>query len=191
MLDNPSVENQDTLKPTELNQDNINPNDVKQESSGQSEQHSIPYATFKKELDKRKDLEAKLNKIADNQKKAKQAQLEKDGMLQEALDMAKKENEELIGYKQKLAEYENRKREQLLNTLPEDKRERAANFDINALQELSDAYTYNKRPSPNVSVSNVVPGRGPVDVDLKKNWFKMDAQSKRENWQKIIDTFKK
>ena len=191
MEDNPTVNKQGSLNPTEPNQENINPNDVKQDSAGQPENHSIPYATFKKELDKRKELELKLNKINEGQKKAKQAQLEKDGMLKEALDMAKKEVEELSGYKQQLAEYENRKREQLLNTLPEEKREKAANFDINALQELSDAYSYNKQPVSNVSVSNVVPGRGPVDVDLKKNWFNMDPQTKRENWQKILDTFKK
>ena len=140
MVDNPTVIKQDTVNPNDLKQENINPTDVKQGSSEQSENHTIPYATFKKELDKRKELEVKLNKISDSQKKAKQNQLEKDGMLKEALEMAKKENEELSGYKQQLAEYENAKREKLINSLPEDKREKASTFEISALEELSEMY---------------------------------------------------
>ena len=130
MIDNPTVNKQDTVNPNDSNQESINPTDVKQDSTGQPENHTIPYAAFKKELDKRKELESKLNKIGETQKKAKQDQLEKDGMLKEALDMAKKENEELSGYKQQLAEYENAKREKLINSLPEDKREKASTFEI-------------------------------------------------------------
>ena len=190
---NPTDIKQDMVKPNDQNQENIKPTDVKQDSAEQSENHTIPYSTFKKELDKRKELEVKLNKISETQKKAKQNQLEKDGMLKEALEMAKKENEELSGYKQQLAEYENAKREKLINSLPEDKREKASTFDISALQELSDMYNeFTKSTNqPQVNVTNAPAQRVNQSVDLKKDWFNMSAEDKRKNWGDIMNVFSK
>ena len=193
MVDNPTVIKQDSVNPNDLNQESLKPTEVKQDSTEQSENHQIPYATFKKELDKRKELEGKLNRIADTQKKAKQDQLEKDGMLKEALEMAKKENEELSGYKQQLAEYENAKREKLINSLPEDKREKASTFEISALEELSEMYNAftNTTNQPKVNVTNAPAQRRGQSQDLKKDWFNMNAEDKKKNWSDIMNVFSK
>lgn len=192
MAVNPTDNNQGSVNPTDQKQDNINA-DVNANGGdlgNEPNNHTIPYATFKKELDKRKDLENRLNKIENQRKKAKQDQLEKDGMLKEALDLAKKENEELQGFKEKLESYELKHKEKLLNKIPEDKRELAATFDIKAIEELSEAYNLNnKEQLPPVQVANAPAQRVNQSNDLGKDWFKMSHEDKRKNWTSILNHF--
>jgi len=112
-------------------------------------------------------------------------------MLKEALEMAKKENEELIGYKQQLAEIENARREKLINSLPEEKREKVAEFDTKALEELSEVYSgLNKSDEkPSVNITNAPAQRG--KPALKKDWTTMTVDEKRSNWSSIMDSYKK
>ena len=147
MTDNPNVTKQETVNPTDVNQGSAVQDGVTNPatlSEGTSSDHSIPYARYKADKDKAQtritELESKLNKVLDKDRKAKQVQLEKDGKLQEALDIVKKDNDRLLEVEQQYIAIEKAERDKHLALLPEDKQEKFADYPIEMLRELSEAF---------------------------------------------------
>ena len=194
MQDNPNVEKQETVNPTDVNQGSAGQDGVTNpatDSDGTSSDHSIPYARYKADKDKAQtrisELESKLNKILDKEKKAKQVQLEKDGKLQEALDLTKKDNERLLEIESKYVAIEKAEREKHLAVLPEDKREKYADYPLEMLRDLSEAF---KQPEKRgtVPVGNAPATR---QSELPANYMNMKAEDRKANWTQILNRYSK
>jgi len=109
---------------------------------------NIPYSRFKEILDAKKTLEAKVLKIEDDQKKARQADLEKKGEYKKLLE---EQTSLLESYKSKADQYdayqESRKTE-LLEKLPEGKREKFQNASLELLEETISLIVDNSKSLP-------------------------------------------
>ena len=194
MPDNPNVVNQETVNPTDVNQGSAVQDGVTNPatlSEGTSSDHSIPYARYKADKDKAQtritDLESKLNKVLDRDKKAKQVQLEKDGKLQEALDIVKKDNDRLLEVEQQYIAIEKAERDKHLALLPEDTQEKFADYPIEMLRELSEAF---KQPEKRgtVPVGNAPAGR---QAELPANFMNMKPEDRKANWTQILSRYSK
>ena len=197
MTDNPNVTKQETVNPTDVNQGSAVQDGVTNPatlSEGTSSDHSIPYARYKADKDKAQtritELESKLNKVLDRDKKAKQVQLEKDGKLQEALDIVKKDNDRLLEVEQQYIAIEKAERDKHLALLPEDKQEKFADYPIEMLRELSEAFRQPEKRGT-VPVGNAPAQRIQDNSKIKDSIWDMKPEDKQANWQTFMNSFKK
>jgi len=147
---------------------------------------NIPYARFKEILDAKKGLEAKLAKVKDDQEKARKDDLEKKGEYKKLFD---EQSELLTAFKTKAEQYdtyiESRKTE-LLEKLPEDKREKFQSASLELLEETVKLITITNPKSTNKAQGGVFGGYKSL---MEATEAKMKGELTNEQFGKIRSQF--
>jgi len=167
-----SVEQGD-VKESEVNQD------VKMEQPEQTDSKSdvqVPLYRLSEEIKKRKEADAKLAKIQENE-------LERKGEFRTLLEKEREKNAELSNYKEQFDILYEGVRGDLLEMLPEDKREKFGDVkDITLLKSIVSEFTKEIR-------KNVGQAESKVDTKNIKSMVGMSRKEKRENWQSILESY--
>lgn len=130
-----------------------------QESTQQSSQDSTLLHEVMAKKEKIQSLTAKNNDLVAEIEAMKNAELEKQGNLQELVDKIKSENQSLKENAEKWVKYESDTRSELLNKIPDDKREKWMNADIPILKDYVETITVSQPKNvdhvPNAARNNV------------------------------------
>ena len=155
-------------------------------TKGNDTPDNIPYARFN-ELNKNyKSLQEKFSVMETDKEKQRTAQMEEEGKykelnseLQAKFDKVKEQNDYYLALEQK-------ERDTLLGTLPED--DRGIYEDLSTEKLRKHVETYNTRTSTPTDKSKAV--RGNVLSDDKDIWS-MNQDEKKKNWGAYLNKFKK
>ena len=93
------------------------------------------------------------------------------------------ENESLSATAQKWNKYEENRRNTLLESAPEEERERLAGLDLDTLEYVTNKINNVKANPPEVAGN-------PRTIVPKKKFSEMTADEKRDNWNDIINSYK-
>lgn len=121
-----------------MTEENVQETAQTQESTQQSSQDQTLLHEVMAKKEKIQNLTAKNNDLVAEIEAMKNAELEKQGNLQELVDKMKVENQTLKEKAEKWVKFESDTRSELLNKIPEDKREKWVNAEIPFLQDYVD-----------------------------------------------------
>lgn len=98
---------------------------------------SVPYARFQEVNKKMRSLESQIEKMNTSDKKRKEDLMIAEGEKDELIGRLRTERDEALPFKERLEAYEAARRETLIRTLPEDKREKFSNVqDLTTLESI-------------------------------------------------------
>jgi len=171
-----SVEQSD-VKDTEVSQD------VKTEQQDSKSDIQVPLYRLSEEIKKRKEVESKLADLADAEKKRQDEEMEKQGEFKTLLEKERAKNAELSQYKENFETLYDGVRNDLLERLPEEKREKFGEVnDISLLKNIVSEFSKGQR-------NNIGQAESKVDRNNLKPMKDMSEKEKRENWQSILDSY--
>ena len=149
---------------------------------------SIPYGRFDEVNTKRKDAEAKIIKMEEDQKKINEKKLEEDGKIKELWETEKAEHVKTKETADKWTVYEKERREALMAKIPEKVRDI---YDGMSLVKLEKAVeTISKDGSLGVNVED--PSRHTdMTAEERKKLHTGTAQEKRDSHEKLIASYQK
>jgi hypothetical protein len=156
-----------------------------QEATTDSTDVGALIAESKKYRKRSQDAEARLAKLESQLAKAEEAKLKEKEDFKTLYEKTAGEMEEYKSQADKWASYETKKREDLLNSLPEDERETMSKLDLETLEIVTNKINNMKPNAPEI-VGN------PREVSKPHgNWAEMDAEERRQNWGEIVKGFNK
>jgi len=171
-----SVEQGDVKEP-EVSQD------VKTEQDDSKSDVQVPLYRLSEEIKKRKDVEEQLAKMTDADKKRQEEEMERQGEFKTLLEKERAKNVELSRYKEQFDALYDGVRGDLLERLPEEKREKFGDVnDISLLKSIVSEFSKESR-------KNVGQAESKVDGKNVKPIKDMDDKEKRENWQSILESY--
>ena len=138
-------------------------------------------AESKKYRKRAQDAEARLAKLEKSLAKAEESKLKEKEEFKTLYEQASSKVESLTTNAEKWAKYEEAKRASLLESHPEEDRERLSGLDLDTLEYVTNKINTTKVNAPEVA--------GNPRKDYKtppKDWTKLSAQEKRENWDNIV-----
>ena len=138
----------------------------------------------KKYRQRSQEAEERLAKLEKKLASAEEAKLKEKEDFKALYEKVSSENESLNTTAQKWNKYEENRRNTLLESAPEDERERLAGLDLDTLEYITGKLTSSKPNAPQVA------GNPRGRVDLPKNWTTMSPAELRENWGSIINEAK-
>ena len=138
----------------------------------------------KKYRQRSQEAEERLAKLEKKLASAEEAKLKEKEDFKALYEKVSSENESLNTTAQKWNKYEDNRRNTLLESAPEDERERLAGLDLDTLEYITGKLTSSKPNAPQVA------GNPRGRVDLPKNWTTMSPAELRENWGSIINEAK-
>ena len=141
-------------------------------------------AESKKYRKRAQDAEIRLAKLEKTLAKAEEAKLKEKEDFKSLYEKVSSDNESLTANAQKWNKYEDNRRNALLESVPEEERERLAALDLDTLEYVTNKVTSSKPNAPQVA------GNPRGRVDLPKNWTTMSPAELRENWDGIINEAK-
>ena len=154
------------------------------ETTDNSTDVSSLVAESKKYRKRSQDAEARLAELEKKLTSAEEAKLKEKEDFKSLYEKVSSENEALDANAQKWNKYEENRRNTLLESAPEDERERLAGLDLDTLEYITGKLTSSKPNAPQVA------GNPRGRVDLPKNWTTMSPAELRENWGSIINEAK-
>ena len=154
-----------------------------QETTDNSTDVSSLVAESKKYRKRSQDAEARLAELEKKLTSAEEAKLKEKEDFKALYEKVSSENEALDATAQKWNKYEENRRNTLLESAPEDERERLAGLDLDTLE-----YEINKINNVKANVPEVA--GNPRTIIPKKKFSEMTADEKRENWNDIINSYK-
>ena len=139
----------------------------------------------KKQRKGKQDFQAKYESLVEAQKTAEEEKMIADGKLKEVIDAQKSEIKSLKNHSEELANLKASETKSLLEKIPEDKREQYENLDLTMLRNIVEDFYSNQ------SSNNPQPTPGATrETKVEKPLSKMSAQEKRDNWDKIVNSYK-
>ena len=151
----------------------------------------IPQSRFNEVISQNKKLQEQIDSLNSKQEEAKKLEMEKNGEYKELIAHQK---EELKSLKELEARYNAErkvKREKLLNSLPEDKREQYKDHPINFLEDAVEVFT-SKSSGAKVDTTAPLSNLGVTDKrDIFSSDSKVTQQERKKNWANIVNAFKK
>ena len=138
-------------------------------------------AESKKYRKRAQDAETRLAKLERSLAKAEEAKLKEKEEFKTLYEQASSKVEGLTANADKWAKYEETKRASLLENHPEEERESLSKLDLETLEYVTNKINTTKANAPEVA--------GNPRKDYKtppKDWTKLSAQEKRENWDNIV-----
>ena len=138
-------------------------------------------AESKKYRKRAQDAESRLAELEKSFAKAEESKLKEKEEFKTLYEQASSKVESLTTNAEKWAKYEEAKRASLLENHPEDERESLSKLDLETLEYVTNKINTTKVNAPEVA--------GNPRKDYKtppKDWTKLSAQEKRENWDNIV-----
>jgi len=144
-----------------------------------------PLAYENKKYRKRaQDAEARLAELEKKLTRAEEAKLKEKEDFKALYEKVSSENESLSNTAQKWNKYEENRRNTLLESAPEEERERLAGLDLDTLEYLTSKINNIKSNAPEVAGN-------PRQKVLKEKIDYSDKKALRENWKDIIKSYSK
>jgi len=153
------------------------------ETTDNSTDVSSLVAESKKYRKRSQDAESRLAELEKKLASAEETKLKEKEDFKSLYEKVSSENESLNTTAQKWNKYEENRRNTLLESAPEEERERLAGLDLDTLEYVTDKINNQKINAPEVV------GRGrntepPKDI----NWA--DPESLKDNWGDILESYK-
>ena len=137
----------------------------------------------KKYRQRSQEAEERLAKLEKKLASAEEAKLKEKEDFKALYEKVSSENETLSATAQKWTKYEDNRRNTLLESAPEEERERLASLDLDTLEYVTNKINNVKANAPEVAGN-------PRTIIPKKKFSEMTAEEKRDNWQNIINSYK-
>ena len=135
----------------------------------------------KKYRQRSQEAEERLAKLEKKLASAEEAKLKEKEDFKALYEKVSSDNESLNENAQKWNKYEENRRNTLLESVPEEERERLAGLDLDTLEYVTNKITSSKSNAPEV-VGNP---RG--YKELPKDWTKLSADELKDNWSDIVN----
>ena len=146
------------------------------ETTDNSTDVSSLVAESKKYRKRSQDAEARLAELEKKLASAEEAKLKEKEDFKALYEKVSSENESLSATAQKWNKYEENRRNTLLESAPEEERERLAGLDLDTLEYVTGKLTSSKPNAPEVA------GNPRGYKELPKDWTKMSDEDLRNNW---------
>ena len=144
-----------------------------------------PLAYENKKYRKRaQEAEARLVELEKKLASAEEAKLKEKEDFKALYEKVSSDNESLTETAQKWNKYEENRRNTLLESAPEEERERLAGLDLDTLEYETGKITSSKPNAPEVA------GNPRGYKELPKDWTKLSSEELRENWSDIVNQAK-
>ena len=150
-----------------------------QETTDNSTDVSSLVAESKKYRKRSQDAEARLAELEKKLTSAEEAKLKEKEDFKALYEKVSSENEALDANAQKWNKYEENRRNTLLESAPEDERERLASLDLDTLEYVTDKISNEKPNMPEVV------GRA-RNVQPQKPYAQMSEDERRANWADVV-----
>ena len=138
-------------------------------------------AESKKYRKRAQDAEAKLAKYEKAKAKAEEERLKEKEEFKTLYEKASSDIEGLTANAEKWSKYEEAKRASLLESHPEDERESLSKLDLETLEYVTNKINTTKANAPEVVGNSRKEYKAPP-----KDWTKLSAKERRENWDDIV-----
>ena len=145
-----------------------------------------PLAYENKKYRKRaQDAESRLAELEKKLASAEETKLKEKEDFKTLYEKVSSDNESLSATAQKWNKYEENRRNTLLESAPEEERERLAGLDLDTLEYVTNKINSSKANAPEVA------GNPRSDhKQITEDWTKMDERERRDNWDNIIASAK-
>ena len=144
-----------------------------------------PLAYENKKYRKRaQEAEERLIKLEKKLASAEEAKLKEKEDFKALYEKVSSDNESLTETAQKWNKYEENRRNTLLESAPEEERERLAGLDLDTLEYVTGKLTSSKPNAPEVA------GNPRGYKELPKDWTKMSDEDLRNNWGDVVNQAK-
>ena len=153
------------------------------ETTDDSTDVSSLVAESKKYRKRSQDAESRLAELEKKLASAEEAKLKEKEDFKALYEKVSSENETLSATAQKWTKYEDNRRNTLLESAPEEERERLASLDLDTLEYVTNKINNVKSNVPEVAGN-------PRTIVPKKKFSEMTAEEKRDNWQNILNSYK-
>ena len=138
-------------------------------------------AESKKYRKRAQDAEARLAEYEDSAKKARESKMIEEGKKDEVIANLIAERDKFKASHEKLSSYEQKRMTSMLEKHPEEDREQLSKLDLETLEYVTNKINTTKANAPEVV--------GNPRKDYKtppKDWTKLSAQERRDNWDDIV-----
>ena len=156
-----------------------------QEATTDSTDVGALIAESKKYRKRSQDAEARLAELESQLAKVEETKLKEKEDFKTLYEKTASEMETYKAQADKWTSYEAKKREALLNSVPEDERESLVDLPFETLEYVTNKINNMKPNAPEV-VGNPRETSKPIG-----NWAEMDAEERRQNWGSIVKGFNK
>ena len=141
-----------------------------------------PRAYENKKYRKRaQEAEDRLAELEKKLTRAEEAKLKEKEDFRALYEKVSSENESLNENAQKWNKYEENRRNPLVESAPEEERERLAGLDLDTLEYVTGKITSSKPNAPEVV------GKPRGHKELPKDWTKLSSDELKENWDDIVN----
>ena len=154
------------------------------ETTDSSTDVSSLVAESKKYRKRSQDAEARLSELEKKLASAEEAKLKEKEDFKALYEKVSSDNETLTETAQKWNKYEENRRNTLLESAPEEERERLAGLDLDTLEYVTSKLTSSKPNAPEVA------GNPRGYKELPKDWTKMSDEDLRNNWGDVVNQAK-
>ena len=154
------------------------------ETTDNSTDVSSLVAESKKYRKRSQDAESRLAELENKLASAEEAKLKEKEDFKTLYEKVSSENEALDATAQKWNKYEENRRNSLLETAPEEERERLAGLDLDTLEYVTSKINNEKPNMPEVA------GRARNNMP-QKPYAQMTDAEKKANWNNIVKQFNK
>jgi len=142
-----------------------------------------PLAYENKKYRKRaQDAESRLEQLEKKLASAEETKLKEKEDFKALYEKVSSDNESLSATAQKWNKYEETRRNTLLESVPEDERERLGKLDIDTLEYVTGKINNVRANAPEVA------GNPRGHKEITKDWTTMNPEELRENWEDIVKT---
>tara|TARA_R100000664_G_C2739155_1_gene127945 strand:- start:44 stop:595 length:552 start_codon:yes stop_codon:yes gene_type:complete len=138
-------------------------------------------AESKKYRKRAQDAEARLAKLEKSLAKAEESKLKEKEEFKTLYEQASSKVESLTSNAEKWAKYEETKRASLLESHPEDEREKLSGLDLDTLEYVTNKINNTKANAPEVAGHSRKDYKSPP-----KDWTKLSQSELRESWDDIV-----
>ena len=155
------------------------------ETTDNSTDVSSLVAESKKYRKRSQDAESRLAELEKKLASAEEDKLKEKEDFKALYEKVSSENESLSTTAQKWNKYEENRRNTLLESAPEEERERLASLDLDTLEYVTGKINSSKANAPEVA------GNPRSDhKQITEDWTKMDERERRKNWDNIVASAK-
>ena len=155
------------------------------ETTDSSTDVSSLVAESKKYRKRSQDAESRLAELEKKLASAEETKLKEKEDFKALYEKVSSENESLSTTAQKWNKYEENRRNTLLESAPEEERERLASLDLDTLEYVTGKINSSKANAPEVA-GNPRTNHKQVTED----WTNMDERTRRRNWNDIVASAK-
>ena len=150
-------------------------------------QHMIPQSRLNEEITKRKGLESKIAKFEKSQAKAIEDDRVQRGEHETVITEQRQAIESLSAKAELYDSEQSRQKDDLLNQLPEGKREQYSNYENGVLREMVSLQNANETPTPSPPSTSNAPSMRSSELSPNADWTTMSPEERRKNWDAITD----